>query len=402
MARAGSSVAGELAADRAAKARAADASMPPPPPSDVERLIGSRRSRIWTLVGTWLGVACSVGFGLYVNYRARGWDATISSSLMAMIPHYLFFALMSPGLYRALHLVIEDAARLSSILRLVAWCVLALGGATLMSFSSYMIRHGLEPTFERLVKIYFSLPAGPSYWAMNLGILGLALAAFAVLRRMRLRDRALWNAAQAELRNARLEAQLADARLQALQAQISPHFVLNSLNAVAGLVQTGERDRAFDAISRLGELLQIVMQNSRNLIVTLGEEMDFLALHLELCRLRFDESIRYCVSVPESLRGRRVPALVVQPLIENALRHGMNPPDPLNVDIRAYLQDDDLVIEVEDDGRGIGEAALAGLPPGHGLANVHERLRLCFGPAATLTLAPRAPQGTVARIVIAG
>ena len=90
------------------------------------------------------------------------------------------------------------------------------------------------------------------------------------MRSHRLRVQALWDAAQTELHGARLEAQLAEARLLALQAQINPHFLLNSLNAIASLVQNGERERAFDAIGRLGELLRMALRGGRDLNVTLA------------------------------------------------------------------------------------------------------------------------------------
>jgi LytS/YehU family sensor histidine kinase len=127
--------------------------------------------------------------------------------------------------------------------------------------------------------------------------------------------------------------------------------------------------------------------------------MDFLERYLKLCELRFDSKFRYCVSVPDSLRELRVPALIVQPLIENAIRHGMEPPRPLNVDIRAYERGDAIVIEVEDDGRGIPHDIAERLPDGHGLANVAERIKIFYGDAGALQLQARVPRGTRARIV---
>jgi two-component system, LytTR family, sensor kinase len=177
---------------------------------------------------------------------------------------------------------------------------------------------------------------------------------------------------------------------------------LNSLNAIASLVQIGERDRAFDAIGRLGELLRMALRGGRDLNVPLAEEMSFLRSYLKLCKLRFDARFRYVVSMPEDLGRRRVPALIVQPLIENSIRHGMDSTRPLNVDVRVYARAAEMVIEVEDDGRGVASGGTAGLPAGHGLANVAERLRLCYGDAGRLELVPREPRGTLARIVIGG
>ncbi len=404
MAHGEASAIGTLDAGNGARLTAAALEDAPTPPrgTDVEHLIGEYPSRWWTLAGIWLAVAFSVGFGLFVNYEAQGREGQFASSLMAMIPHYFFWVLVSPPIYRALHRSIEGGNRALWVSTLIAWSHVALAGSTAMSYTSYIIRHDLEPTFDRLIDIYVLPPAGPAFWAMNFSILALALAAFAAIRSLRLRDQALWNAAQTELRGARLEAQLAEARLQTLQAQINPHFLLNSLNAIASLVQIGERNRAFDAIGRLGELLQMALRHGREFEVALGEELDFLERYLELCKLRFEARFRYSVSVPETLRARRVPALIVQPLIENAIRHGMDSSRPLNVDVRAYAQNSAIVIEVEDDGRGISADRAASLPAGHGLANVRERLRLCFGDASDLRLEPRQPHGTRARIVIGG
>jgi signal transduction histidine kinase len=380
----------------------ADAVPVPVRAQDVERLIGERPVRWWTLAGTWLAAAFSVAICLYVNFEAQGVASTFPGVLMALIPHYLFWVLVSPPLYRALHRTIQGPNRVLWTSTLAAWSGIALGGSTAVSFFNYVIRHDLKSTFEQLYDVYFAGPAGPAYWVMNFSILAIALMAFAAVRSHRLRLAAMWEAAQTELRGARLEAQLADARLLALQSQINPHFLLNSLNAIASLVQVGERDRAFDAIGRLGELLRMAIRSGSDLNLTLGDEMDFLQSYLQLCKLRFDQQFQYCVSMPASLGGRRVPALIVQPLIENSIRHGMESSRPLNVDVRAYARGTDLVIEVEDDGRGIRPDAAALLPLGHGLANVAERLRLFFGGSGVLSLEPRAPRGTLARIVIGG
>ena len=369
---------------------------------DAERLIGDRRTRWWALAGGWLAMALSVGLGLYVNYEAQGIEVTFADTMMAMIPHYCFWVLVSPPLYRALHRTIQGPGRVLWTSTLLAWSAIALTGSTAMSYFSYIIRHDLQPTIERLFDIYFLPPAGPAFWAMNFSILAIALTTFAAVRSHRLRVQALWDATQTELRGARLEAQLSDARLSALQAQINPHFLLNSLNAIASLVQIGERDRAFDAIGRVGELLRMALRASQELDVTLADEMGFLDSYMRLCMLRFDKQFRYRVSMPESLGARRVPALIVQPLIENSIRHGMDPSRPLQVDVRVYARGSGLVIEVEDDGRGISPERAASLPRGHGLANVAERLRLCFGEAGTFALEPRAGGGTVSRISLDG
>ena len=391
----------EVPGARRQLSRAAGGNRPPARSNAVivDRLIGDRPSRWWPLAFSWLAVAFSVGFGLFVNFQAQGRETTFAGALMAMLPHYVIWVLASPPLYRALHMTIEGRHRPFWFSALAAWSLVALAGSTVMSYLSFSLRHGLPLGFAELLDLYVFAPVGPAFHAMNLSILALALAAFAIVRGLRLRDAALWDAAQAELRGARLEAQLAEARLQVLQGQINPHFLLNTLNAIGGLVQCGERDRAFDAIGRIGELLQIAMQSGREIQATLGDEIEFLERYLQLCELRFGANFRYRLSVPESLRELSFPALVVQPLVENAIRHGMDPPRLLTVEVRAWREGRRLVIEVEDDGRGPPAGGFE-QRPGHGLANVAERLRLYFGPGSSLSLEPGAPRGTRVRLDI--
>ena len=146
----------------------------------------------------------------------------------------------------------------------------------------------------------------------------------------------------------------------------------------------------------------MALRGGRDLSVSLAEEINFLQSYLKLCELRFESQFSYCMSMPECLGARRVPALIVQPLIENSIKHGMDGSRPLHLDVRVYQRGEEIVIEVEDDGRGIAPDRGAGAPRGHGLVNVAERLRLCFGPEGRLAIEPRTPRGTLARIVIGG
>jgi signal transduction histidine kinase len=364
---------------------------------DVERLIGNRPSRWWTLAGIWLAVAFSVGFGLFVNYQAQGRDVTFGSSLMAMIPHYFFWVLASPTIYRALHRTIEGRHRILWLSMLLGWSAVALAGSTAMSYFSYIIRHDLRPSFGQLIDLYMLPPAGPAFWAMNFSILALALGAFAAVRGLRLRDRALWETAQAALRQAELETQVIDARLRTLQAQINPHFLLNSLNSIAGLVQLEEHERAFDAIGELGELLRTALIAGNDREATLDDEIAFVTRYIRLCELRFESLVSWVISMPEALKLRRVPALIVQPLLENAIKHGLEPERAMRIEIRGYIDGPTFVVEVNDDGCGM--AADFAPPAGHGLANIAERMRLYYGGRGSLQIGQRLPRGTSVRLI---
>lgn len=385
------------AARRPAGAAAETAGEPQPAPVPA-RLIAGEYWRWLPLGGAWIALAFLIAFGIYVSNTGQGLNLSLTRGLYATIPHFIAWTLVSPALYRALYEVVAGRRRGLGVTLLIAWGAIAMASSTVFCYLGVALRDGVMPNSAGLM-VFVAPPFGTAYQSMNFSILLLAVAAFGIVLGIRMHARSRWDATQQELRGARLEAQLTEARFQALQAQINPHFLLNCLNAIGNLVLKGERDRAFDALGGLGELLQTALRNGKAADMSLGDEVAFLERYLALCELRFGARFRHRLSVPESLRARRVPALIVQPLIENSIRHGMQPPHSLTVDIRAYEQDAAIVIEVEDDGRGL-EAGIAGpLPSGHGLANVAERLRLFFGDGAVLQLERREPRGTRARIV---
>ncbi len=368
-------------------------------PSAVDRLIAGQYRRWIPLIAAWLAIAFSVGFGLFVNFRAQGRDVGFISAMMAMIPHYLVWALASPAIYRALHKTIDGVNRVFWLTMLLGWSVAASVGSTAASYLSYTIRHELPFSMDVLIDIYILPPVGPAFHAMNLSILALALAAFAAVRGLRLRDQALWEAARAQLRHAELETQVIEARLRSLQAQINPHFLLNCLNSIAGLVRLEERERAFDAIGELGELLRTALIASNDRQGTLGDELAFVTRYLKLCELRFESRVSWVISIPEALRQRRVPALIVQPLLENAIKHGIEAERSMRIEIRGYVEGQNFVVEVSDDGRGLDARIAAAPPSGHGLSNIAERMRLYYGGRGSMKIESRLPRGTNVRLI---
>jgi signal transduction histidine kinase len=379
-------------------APAARAEAPPPP---VDRLIGGLHWRWLPLAGLWFAFAFLIAFGIVVNNSVRGGPVSLPWALHATVPHFIAWTLVSPVLYRALYEVVDGARRGLALAMLAAWSAVAIGASTVFCYLGVALRDRFLPTPAGLVESFIAPPLGPPYQAMNASILVCALAALSVLLAFRQRARAQWTGQQAALRDARMEARLAEARLQALQARINPHFLFNSLNAIAGFVRSGRRDEAFDAVARLGSLLRTALAYGEAPSVSLGEELDFAERYMELLGMRFGTKFRYRLSVPEALLERQLPALVVQPLIENAVRHGMQPQKTLTVEVRAYDRGGTTVIEVADDGRGIAAGASVTLQAGHGLDNVAERLRLAYGERARLDVSGREPCGVLARLSFA-
>jgi signal transduction histidine kinase len=210
-------------------------------------------------------------------------------------------------------------------------------------------------------------------------------------------------AAERRVAAARLEQSLTAARLEGLQAQIRPHFLFNTLNALAVLSRRGDGAAVDGALADLGELLRASFDTPERGTIPLGRELAFLEAYLRLQRIRFPDRLEVEWRVEDEARRALVPALLVQPLVENALEHGLVRTEGGRVRIAAQREGDTLVVEVEDDGPGFGPerpAAIlaAGRENGVGLANVRERLALLYGPAGTLTLGPGADGGGSARL----
>src|SRR5262245_51128393 len=182
-----------------------------------------------------------------------------------------------------------------------------------------------------------------------------------------------------ELRTAQLEAQLAQAELQSLQAQIHPHFLFNALNTISSVVY--EDARAADTmIARLSDFLRHSVNASRRQEVTLEEELNFLTLYLDIMRPRFEDRLRVEIEVEPGISDALTPRLILQPLVENSIKYAADPNSGLiNIAIKAARENGALRIEVCDDGPGL--AACDSDIPGNGvgLANTARRLQKLYG-----------------------
>ncbi|TMQ73519.1 MAG: hypothetical protein E6K81_04325 [Candidatus Eisenbacteria bacterium] len=199
-------------------------------------------------------------------------------------------------------------------------------------------------------------------------------------------------AAAREVAAARLERNVAAARLESLQAQIRPHFLFNTLNALAVLARRGDGAAVDRAIGDLGELLRASFAAPGGHEIPLAEELAFVERYVALQRLRFADRLEVEWDIEEAARGARVPALLLQPLVENAIEHGLATTRGGRVRVSARRAGEDLEIEVADDGAGFaaraaGDAMGAGATDdarGVGLANTRERLALLHGGRSTL------------------
>jgi LytS/YehU family sensor histidine kinase len=217
--------------------------------------------------------------------------------------------------------------------------------------------------------------------------------------RRRLRDE--------RLRNAQLETQLAQSQLQALRMQLQPHFLFNTLNALSALVERDPRG-VRRMISRLSELLRYNIEGSEEQEIPLRQELQWIGRYLEIMEVRFQGRLDVRTSVSDAALGALVPNLILQPLVENAIKHGVaRALGPSQVEIEAEVSEGQTILRVRDS--GAGEGAVSGPPPesgdpgsasgsGVGLRNTVARLEQLYGQGQSFELRHTETGGTLAEV----
>jgi signal transduction histidine kinase len=202
-----------------------------------------------------------------------------------------------------------------------------------------------------------------------------------------------------QLRSSELNAALADSRLSALKMQLHPHFLFNTLNSISTLMH--EDVRAADVmVARLGDFLRLTLENSGEQVVTLAQEMNFINCYLEIENVRFGERLTIEKKVAPDALQARVPNLILQPLIENAIKHGISRQiRPGKICIRARRAGEKLHLEVEDNGPGLRTGKVNG-GSGIGLANTRARLFNLYDDNQRVEMKTADPQGLIVTVEI--
>jgi two-component system, LytTR family, sensor kinase len=208
---------------------------------------------------------------------------------------------------------------------------------------------------------------------------------------------------EAERKASRFAQAAQDAELRSLRYQVNPHFLFNTLNSLSSLVITGKPHAAESMIQNLSNFYRTSLSSDPLEDVTLAEEVELQRLYLEIERVRFPERLRPSISIPPELMNQYVPALILQPLVENAIKYGVSRASrPVNVRIIAEKMDDMMVINVIDDGEPMGadnDAKSRG-GSGIGLANVRDRLEARYRSAASLETRATDGGGFVATLTL--
>jgi signal transduction histidine kinase len=199
------------------------------------------------------------------------------------------------------------------------------------------------------------------------------------------------------LQAARLEARLARAELEALKMQLDPHFLFNTLHTISALMHR-DVELADAMLARLGDLLRQTLHAAGTQEVPLAEELDFVGRYLEIHKARLGSRLEVTLDIDPDTRAARVPNLILQPLVENAVLHGVSArPEGGRVEIRSWRGGGALHLEVCDDGPGLGHQPRGRRREGVGLANTRARLRHLYGKSQRLELRDGAP-GLVVRL----
>ncbi|HVW20283.1 MAG TPA: histidine kinase [Opitutaceae bacterium] len=201
-----------------------------------------------------------------------------------------------------------------------------------------------------------------------------------------------------QLEAVRLRAELTQSQLATLRGQLHPHFLFNAFNAVATLVRARKNESAVDMIAQLSSLLRLTMDSIDQQEQTLGQELAFITSYLDVERVRFSDKLRTELDVPAEIQGCAVPNLLLQPLVENAIKHGVSRrTSPGCVRVAGARRGERLFLEVIDDGPGLPEAG-PGRPGGIGLRNTRSRLQHAYGDDFRLEISRRPEGGTSVRL----
>ena len=362
---------------------------------------GSRtrtRRRRWVRLGLIWGIWTFIGIvftlqSYFTSYRSERPMPFIDSLYLQMTWSYLW-ALATPlVLWASARLPIERNNWIRSSLLHVPISILlsvfltALGNILLWLYWGY--RAGKPFSFANMSRFVVA------NFSEGIGIyLLIALTSYALDYYRRYRE--------GQLRTLQLEAQLSQAQLQALKMQLHPHFLFNTLHSISALL-TKDVESARKMITRLGDFLRLTLENSGSQEVTLQQEMEFLSCYLEIERIRFQNRLVTRINLAEQTLDARVPNLILQPIVENAIRHGIAPRStPGLIEIEAKQRNGALRIQVRDNGPGLSDhrTSVNLFKKGLGLANTETRLERLYGAAHLFDLSNNPDGGLVVTLEI--
>lgn len=346
----------------------------------------------WTaIVALWLFVGLILTIEVYFNVRVSKPDVDFWEVAGGQYQRAAFWGLCAPVV-----LWLRAAVPLPAG-RWVGGVSFHLGGSFLI-MAVYYLGRILKLTLdagEPLSGFWASAQSG--FFGRNLIDMAYYWAVIGVAYALEIREKYQ----RESLKAAQLESRLIEAELRALKQQLNPHFLFNTMNTIAVLVREAKNDEAVRLIARLSTLLRMSLDNTRVQTVTLRQELDFLTRYLEIQRARFGERLNFKTEVEPPALDAVVPNLILQPIVENAILHGIaQRPTPGSIEIVARVRDRRLEVEVRDDGPGFEGAPDHRVREGVGLTNTRERLGRHYGKDHQMVLRSERGRGVTVSLVL--
>lgn len=338
-------------------------------------------------------VLASLSFSqMWLGYRAEGTSVPLLfMALWAVTPWY-FWAAVAPWVA---WLGIRAPLMRGNLLRAVPThlgAALGLGLASTVVVVLLLFAADAVPEEMAAVSVW-GIILFVSTWQLTINLLSYAAilgGSYAIDFYRRYQER--------ELAASQLSQQLANAQLQALRMQLNPHFLFNAMNTVAMMVRKHENDDAVRTLAELSDLLRYVLEDTRSQEVSLRQELDFIRQYLAIEQVRFNDRLNIRIDTPEDTLDARVPNLILQPLVENAIRHGIaRSAAASTVEIIVRRTNGQLTIDVLDDGPGLPSIpTTAG--GGLGIHNTQKRLKQMYGDNQEFRLRNRKERGVAASV----
>jgi sensor histidine kinase YesM len=314
------------------------------------------------------------------------------------LAYWPVWAAISPLIFRlARRFPIERANWLRNLLiNVVAGLLITVAQRAIYLFVAWLLYIAADNSIDTIAYLYrrlffFNLPTG----FMSFGLLLLVSHLINYYRRLR-GEEVKASQLKAELAEARLRA--TEAQLQALKMQLHPHFLFNTLNSISALLDE-DAEAADEMLARLGDFLRLTLENSGAHTVALQDELEFLRRYLEIEQVRYQDRLTVKLNIEPQTLEAQVPNMILQPIIENAIRHGISQSlGSGRIEVCASHEGDKLRLAVKDNGPGVSvsEEAKAGL----GLANTRERLKQSYGAAHNFDIQNAPEGGTIVTLTI--
>jgi two-component system, LytTR family, sensor kinase len=350
----------------------------------------------WMLIGLSFGINDYLFADVHVRFYQE--PLPLMSVLAWELAYWPVWAALSPLVFRlARRFPIEQNKWLRNIfISIVAGLLVTIAHRAIYLFIAWLLYIAADNAIESLSYLFhrlflFNLPTG----FMSYGVI--LMVSHAINYYKRLRDEEL-KATQLKAELAEAQLQTTQAQLQALKMQLHPHFLFNTLNSISALLDE-DVEKADEMLARLGDFLRLTLENSGAQMIALRDELEFLRHYLEIEQVRYQDRLSVEMHIEPEVLDAQVPNMILQPIIENAIRHGISQRIGNGyIKICATHKADALHLEVQDNGPGIGlsEKAKAGV----GLGNTIARLKQTYGNAHSFNIRSATAGGTIVTLTI--